>query len=175
MYTKKSILVKTILKNLKQKKAKHILSGYACNLICSLDTTKTKLDSGRGEDSTEMTCKKFKDYVMEIISYEEKEMIPLTDEENKSYEKQNVYHICKKKFCNDKNEKSEFELYHKVRDHCHYTSKFRVAAHNICHLRYKTPKEIPVVAHNAAYDHHFIIKQVVKEFEGQFECFFSAN
>ena len=35
---------------------------------------------------------------MEIISYEEKEMIPLTDEENKSYKKQNVYHIYKKSF-----------------------------------------------------------------------------
>ena len=30
--------------------------------------------------------------------------------------------------------------YHKVRDHCHYSGKFREAAHNICNLRYKTPK-----------------------------------
>ena len=27
--------------------------------------------------------------------------------------------------------------YHKVRDHCHYTGKFRGAAYNICNLRYK--------------------------------------
>ena len=26
------------------------------------------------------------------------------------------------------------------------------------------------MAHNAAYDHHFIIKQLAKEFKGQFEC-----
>ena len=30
-----------------------------------------------------------------------KEMIVLTDEENKSYEEQEVCHICKKKFCTD--------------------------------------------------------------------------
>ena len=34
--------------------------------------------------------------------------------------------------------------------HCHYTGKYRCAAH-ICNLRYKTPKEIPVVFHNV-YD-----------------------
>ena len=49
--------------------------------------------------------------------------------------------------------------YHKVRDHCHYTGKCKGAANNICNLRYKTPKEIPVVFHNGSiYDYHFIIK-----------------
>ena len=47
----------------------------------------------------------------------------------------------------------------KVRDHCHYTGKFRGVAHSICNLRYKTPREIPVVLHNGStYDYHFIIK-----------------
>ena len=36
---------------------------------------------------------------------------------------------------------------HKVRDHCHNTGKSRVAAHEICNLKYKTPKEIPVLFH----------------------------
>ena len=59
----------------------------------------------------------------------------------------------------------------KVRDHCHYTGKYRDAAHNICNLRYKVPKEIPVEFHNGStYDYHFIIKELVKEFEGNFEC-----
>ena len=38
----------------------------------------------------------------------------------------------------------KFKLYQKVRDHCHYTGKFRGAAHSICNLRYKVPQEIPV-------------------------------
>ena len=51
------------------------------------------------------------------------------------------------------------------------TGKYRGAAHNICNLRYKTPKEIPVIFHNGStYDHHFITKDLAEEFEGQFEC-----
>ena len=61
--------------------------------------------------------------------------------------------------------------YHKVRDCCHYTGKYRGATHNICNLRYKIPKEIPVVFHNCStYDHHFIIKELAEEFERQSEC-----
>ena len=98
-------------------------------------------------------------------------MIPLTDEEIKSYKGQKVYHICKGKFCYDKNKEIEFKRNHKVRDHCHYTGKFRGAAHNICNLRCKVPKKIPVICHNgSAYDWHFIIKQLAEDFEGQIEC-----
>ena len=82
-----------------------------------------------------------------------KEIIPLTDEENKSYKKQEVCYICKKEFSTDDDNKK----YHKVRDHCHYTEEFRRPAHNICNFRYKTPKEIPMVFHNGStYDYHFI-------------------
>ena len=49
--------------------------------------------------------------------------------------------------------------------------KYRGAAHNICHLRYKQLKEIPVVFHNGSvYDYHFIIKKLAKEFDRQFKC-----
>ena len=38
-------------------------------------------------------------------------------------------------------------------------------------MRYKIPKEIPVVFHNGStYDYHFIIKELVKDFNGNFEC-----
>ena len=57
-----------------------------------------------------------------------------------------------KKFANDKD-------YQKFRDHCHYTGKYRCAAHVICNLKFSVPNEIPVVFHNGAnYNHHFIIK-----------------
>ena len=42
---------------------------------------------------------------MEIINFEEKEMIPLTNKEIKSYEKQKLCYMCEKKFCDDKNKK----------------------------------------------------------------------
>ena len=108
---------------------------------------------------------------MKIIDYEENEMILLTDKEKKSYEKQKVCYICKKEFSTDENDKNAFKLYHKVRDHCHYTGKFRGAAHSICNLRYKTLKEMLVVFHNGSTDdYRFIINKLAKEFYGQLEC-----
>ena len=98
-------------------------------------------------------------------------MIPLTDKENKFYEKQETCHIFKKWFCANENNEKNFELYKKVKDHCHYTGKFRGAAHSICNLRYKIPKKISVVFHNGStYDHRFIINQLAEEFKGKFEC-----
>ena len=145
-----------------EKKAKHKPSGYAWCSICSFDDTKNKRYFYRGKDCIEKFCKDLKELGTEIINFEEKEMIPLTNKEIKSYEKQKVCHICKKEFCDDKNKK-------KVRDHCHYTGRFRGAAHSVCNLRYKVPKETPIVFHNgSAYDYHFIIKKLAKEFEGEF-------
>ena len=43
-------------------------------------------------------------------------------------------------------------------------------AHNVCNLRYKTLKEIPVVFHNVSKYEFFIIKELAEEFEGLFEC-----
>ena len=88
-------------------------------------------------------------------------MIPLTKEEEDNYNKENICYICKKDFNNDT----------KVRDHCQFTGKYRGAAHNTCNLRYKIPKNIPVIFHNGStYDYHFVIKELAREFEGNFEC-----
>ena len=63
-------------------------------------------------------------------------MIPLTDEENKFYEEKKVCNICKKGFSIDNDKKR-----HRFRDHCLYN------------LKYKTPKETPIVFHNCCtYD-----------------------
>ena len=70
---------------------------------------------------------------MKIINYEEKEMIPLTYEENKSYKEQEACHICEEKFCMDKDDEN-YTNRKKVKDHCHYTGKFRGAAHSKCNL-----------------------------------------
>ena len=59
----------------------------------------------------------------------------------------------------------------KVKYHCHYTGKYRGAAHSKCNLNYKIVKEIPVLFHNGSvYDYHFIIKYLAREFKGNFEC-----
>ena len=112
-------------------------------------------------------CLDLREHATKIVNYEKKEMIPLTKKEQKMHNKQKVCHICKKRFSTDDSNKK----YHKVRDHCHYTGKYRGAAHDICNLIYKIPKEIPLVFHHVStYDYHFIIKELAKEFEREFEC-----
>ena len=84
----------------------------------------------------EKFCKDLKEDATKIINYEKKEMIPLTDEESKSYKKQKICYIYKKGFSTDDNNKK----YDKVRNHCHYTKKYRGTVHSTFNLRYKTPK-----------------------------------
>ena len=144
---------------------KHTPSGYSIFTNSSFDESKNKISYYRGNDCMKKFCKDLREHSTKIINYEKKKMIALTTEEKIHYNKQNVCYICKKEFDNN-NIKQQ-----KVRDHCHYTGKYRSAAHNICNLRCKIPKEIPVVFHNGStYDYHFIIKELVKEFEGNFEC-----
>src|SRR6218665_646399 len=49
----------------------------------------------------------------------------------------------------------------RVRDYCHWSGKFKGAAHNECNLNYKIPKFIPVVFHNlSCYDSHLFVKKL---------------
>ena len=51
-----------------------------------------------------------------------------------------------------------------MRDHCHYTGKYRGPAHSLCNLRYKIPSYIPVIFHNlSGYDTHLFIKELGKD------------
>ena len=86
-------------------------------------------------------------------------MIPLTNEENEHYEKEQVCYICKRIF----NDENEFKLYHKVRDHCDYTGKFRGAPHSYFQFKIQNTKKNPIVFHNGStYDYHFITNQPAK-------------
>ena len=68
-----------------------------------------------------MFCKNLRNLAMKIINYEKKERNDTANQWRKgSYEKQKGCYICEKEFINDKK-------YRKVRDHCHYTGKFRGA------------------------------------------------
>ena len=119
----------------------------------------------RKDDFMNKFCKDLREHVTKIINYETKKMIPLTIKEKIYHNKQKICYVCKKEFNN--HDKKNY----KVRDHCHYMGKYRDAAHNICNLRYKVPKEIPIVFYNGStYDYHFIIKELVKESEVNFEC-----
>ena len=139
------------------------------NLVCLFDSKQNKRSFYRGKDCNKRFCSELKELGTKIVTYEQKEMTPLTDDENRYYEVQKECYIIKKKFCNNTNQRLKFKLYKKVRDHCHFTGKFRGAAHSICNLHYKVPQKIPVKFHNGSkYDYQFIIKELVEEFKGEF-------
>ena len=84
----------------------------------------------------------------------------LTQEEQKSFKKEVNCHICGCELKTDK-----------VRDHCHFTGKYRGAAHKICNLMCKKPRVLPVIFHNLqGYDGHLFIKQLARLPQGDLSC-----
>ena len=79
-----------------EKKVKRKPSGYSRCSVCSFDETKNRRYFYRGKVCIKKFCKDLKELGTEIINFEEKELISLTNKEIKSYEKQKVCHICKK-------------------------------------------------------------------------------
>ena len=100
--------------------SKHTPSCYSLFTHCSFDAAENKLDYYRGKNCMKNFCLDLKIHVTKIISYEKKEMIPLTKKEKKMHNKQKVCHIYEKGFCTDDRNKK----YYKVREYCHYTGKY---------------------------------------------------
>ena len=119
-------------KSYTERQAIHEPCGYALSLICSFDKTKNKHNFYRKRDYIKRFFSDLKELGTKTVNYEEKEILPLIDNENKFYEEEKECYICQKEFCYDKNEKKKFRIYQKVGDHCHYTGKFRGAAQSIC-------------------------------------------
>ena len=62
--------------------------------------------------------------------------------------KKHVTHTGEGKFCMDEHDEN-YKNRKTVKDHSHYTGKFRGTAYSICNLRNKVPKNIPIIIHNA--------------------------
>ena len=56
----------------------------------------------------EMFFNALKEQAMRVINYEQKPMIPFTNEEEESHKNQKICHKCEKEFCADKDNKEEF-------------------------------------------------------------------
>ena len=88
-----------------------------------------------------------------------KKNIRITRKEEGDFQKALVCHICE-----------DYLLLDKVRDHCHFTGRYRGAAYNQCNLKYKLPRFYPVIFHNlSGYDTHMFIKDLA-ETEGEINC-----
>ena len=142
------------------------MCDYSLITHCSFDEEKNVIDYYRGKDSSKKFCQDLKKQARLIVDCEKKEMIKLTEEEQYRHDTRKLCFLCKKTFFEDAKNN-----YIKVRDHCHYTGKYRGEAHKRCNLMHNTPREIPVVFHNGpSFDYHFIIKGLAEEFEGGIEC-----
>ena len=98
--------------------------------------------------------------VREITNIPKKKMI-LGEKEKDRFNEATKCWICNEKFTTDDV---------KVRDHCHFTGRYRGAAHRICNLKYRKPFFTPVVFHNlSGYDSHLFVKHLGFS-EGNINC-----
>ena len=90
-------------------------------------------------------------------------MIPLIDDDKFKYEESKQCYLCGQYF--NTNKQSKFYMnYKEVRDHCHYTGKYRGDAHSLCNLRHQEERDIRVIIHNGSnYDFHLLIKDLARE------------
>ena len=133
----------------------HQPSGWCMYSKFAYGKVTNLLKQYRGRDCVSKFCETIMAGAKRLYeSAPKKPMDKLTKEQTVEFITAKECHICFKKFSPKDR---------KVRDHCHYTGKYRGAAHSSCNLRYRIPDYIPVVFHNlAGYDTHLFIKELAK-------------
>ena len=106
-----------------ERKAIHQPCGYSIDLVCSFDSKEDKHSFYRGNDCIKKFYNELKELGTKVVSYEQKEMTPLTTDDVFLYESQKVCYICKRKFRSDKNDKRRFKLYKKSKRSLSFHSK----------------------------------------------------
>jgi hypothetical protein len=137
---------------------KHNPSGFCYYIKCFDDSIyKPKLvhytQQYEGEDITKKFADLLEEETRDIYNkFKFKKPVRMTPMDTKNYKEATTCYACEE----------EFTLKdYKVNDHCHYTGKYRGAAHNSCNLRMRQPKFIPVLFHNLeGYDAHLFIKNL---------------
>ncbi|XP_064646145.1 uncharacterized protein LOC135499330 [Lineus longissimus] len=107
------------------------------------------------EDIGERFCEEIEKAVYDIYDKHftnPKAMLALTKEEKVKHKTAKTCYVCHKVFT---------EKNHKVRDHNHFTGKYRGPACNKCNLQLQAPNFIPVYFHNlSGYDAHLFVKNL---------------
>ena len=128
----------------------HKPCGYMLNVVSRIDNT-CQPYLYRGEDCMKQFLEKLTEIKKDIFEKMNmiKPMDDLTNEQKLEFRLASNCSICGKKFEPDDE---------KVRDHCHFTGKYRGAAHVKCNLDYSFRYfKIPIFFHNLKnYDAHLI-------------------
>ena len=148
---------------------KHEPSGF-CFYIKGICDTKFKPIIYTKKNSEDNVAQIFVNKIAKVTNkiYEDFYCRPVpiifSRKELKSFDKAKICHVCKKDLL------TEEGVYDKVRDHCHFTGKYRGAAHNKCNLNCRKPMILPVIFHNLqGYDAHLFIKQLAS-LPGKLNC-----
>ena len=100
-------------------------------------------------DAMDVFIKWLEDDFKDIANIKPKKMV-FTEEDEKQFNKASDCWICGEALENDR-----------VRDHCHFTGRYRGPAHNSCNLKYRKPESVSVFFHNlSGYDSHLFIKKL---------------
>ncbi len=139
----------------------HIACSYAYHIASSIPGVEFESRLYVGEDAVDHFLNSLQDdlnkFIMPLI---ERDVDMIWDDDAKEkFELETHCHVCKKEL----NRLAEPI----VRDHCHFTGKFRGAAHQQCNLDYKIDKskyKLPVVFHNLrGYDAHLIFQKIKRK------------
>ena len=131
-----------------KKYQRHQPSGFCYKIVCFDERYNQKpvLFMAKSEDEdisaifVEMLEQDIK-RIQEKFVFSKKMIFTFKDKDD--FEKAKICWICQKEFGESK----------KVRDHCHFTGKYRGAAHNKCNLQFKKTKFTLVIFHNlSGYD-----------------------
>ena len=137
----------------------HKPSGFMLNVVNSI-TGEAKPHLYRGEDCMDVFChtmNEIREEIFDVIN-NPKDMEKLTDEEEERHRKAKKCFICNGSFHPNVKAKT------KVKDHCHFTGKYRGPAHHKCNLDYCFKYfKIPIFFHNLKnYDAHLVISNLNK-------------
>ena len=129
-------------KSFTKKYQRHRPSGFCYKIVCFDEKYNPKPVLFRAKSGEEDIDVIFVEMLEEDIKriqekFEFSKKMIFTFKDKDDFEKAEICWICQGKF--DEKQK-------KVRDHCHFTGKFRGAAHNICNLQFKKPKFTPVIS-----------------------------
>ena len=152
-----------------EKYQEHKPCGYMMNVVNSIDET-SKQYMYRGSDCMDRFCDDLNLIREEIIGMmDENKKIEMTEDDNNDFNNATHCFICGDKFKDRFKNKTEALNLRKVRDHCHFTGKYRGCAHSICNLNYCHKHfKVPVFFHNLKnYDGHLIIKHANQISKGE--------
>ena len=141
----------------------HVPVGYAYYLVCRFDPSQNIFRSytsrSDDEDIGLHFLKSLRDTVLDLwTKFKYSRAMVFTVEDRKDFREAKECWICGKNFCFMDNLEDKV-----VRDHRHYTGKYRGAAHASCNLRLRRTKRIPVVFHYfTGYDNHLFVKSLEK-------------